>query len=365
MQYIISSRANCNVFEKISRIENGQPSPVESEKAMNDKKRVEWILIAFVSLTCCAALLHILCNSSHNAKYRNDMFLAVVSEAFHDPSVVQTCLFNAGACGTALFLMINTRGSFTQFLSPLIQWSFYSLIPPAWFFIIAANDRRMTNSVVCHDVWLMLQGVSLVVPLYLIAGVVHTLDTDKKIWSRQTFLIYCCSGMGIHAIKVVTTTNLVLPHATFLAVNAMVIISWLWCNSVGVIYWFCSTHHASSLQQRNQNRLISIILSTLCVYSWVNTGVDFVSVFYVSPPAGVNVMQLRIIMWQGLATTIFTLSVMMLFARNLIEDQSKALEEVVAHHAEVFIKPGVRQAWPEEEIVGGSLRGSASIYQVW
>ena len=81
-------------------------------------------------------------------------------------------------------------------------------------------------------------------------------------------------------------------------------------------------------------------------------------------------MELRVIMWQGLATTIFILCVMMLFARNLIEDQSKALEEVVAHHAEVFIKPGVREAWPEEEkisemMVGGSHRNSANIYQVW
>jgi len=126
------------------------------------------------------------------------------------------------------------------------------------------------------------------------------LNVKKNIWSRQTFIVYCFSLMSIHGVKVVTTTNIVLPHTSFLLVNAVLVISWLWSNVSGVVYWFSSTKKADSLQQINQNRLISIILSSLCVYGLVNTVVDFINVFVLSPPIGVNVTQLRVIVLQDL-----------------------------------------------------------------
>jgi len=43
---------------------------IKAGKALKDRKRVEQILIIFVSFTSGVALMHILCNSSHDAKYR-------------------------------------------------------------------------------------------------------------------------------------------------------------------------------------------------------------------------------------------------------------------------------------------------------
>ena len=336
---------NSNVFEKIARIED--QFSVDDKRHIEDAKHVNLILKFCMLFLLGVALLHVLCNNISYSLHKNESFLVALNVAFKHTSVLQASVFNAGTSSIA-FILLWRRSSddaFTKFLHPLMKWSLYGILPPGWIYCIVYNNSSLSSQQLFQDIWLMSQAVSFFVPLLLLGGLVHILDVDRVVWSRPIFIIYCIALLGVYAFPAITLTGLVLPHLTFLVLNCSFIIGWLATQMIGYISWLRSPKKSDTIKQRNENNLISIILFFLSVIAFGNIAIDFVSVLHYSPPNGVSALQLRIFVLEALSWSIFALIVFILFAKSLIEDQSKELELVVMNHGQVFEKP------PSEEQV--------------
>lgn len=347
---------NDNVFDQISRIEDGGSVNNEDIKVAEESVTTTKIIFSCILTTVFLSVIHLICNHASNFHYKNELWLMALNKAFHSKIVIQTVLFSTGASTTVSVLLISrSNGAFARFLPPLIKWTIFAMVPPSWFYVLVYNTRSLSESLLCQNIWVLSQAIAYFFPIYSIAGVIHIFDTDRIVWSRTTFFIYCLSLTLLFGLIAITNTALKLSHDIFLFANGLILIVIFGIVTSGSFNWFRAIKRNESVKMRTRNKLISIFVASLGLFIFFNCLVDMLSILIFSPGNDIAAFQICLFTINCLSSSLISPTVLLFFAKSLIEQQSDALEQVVVHHAEVFEKPMARTSLTEEEYVQVSL----------